>query len=321
MAPGRTIRATFAVTFIVGAVLTTGATAQTSPLPDGQAPDQSAAQVDPAAKNLPSVTIESQSELEKRVQTYVRKITSSTRFQRESLARWNKSLCFLVAGLPRRDAEFMVGRLTTVAQSVGAHVQARECSRRNANFYVVLTPDPALTLKYLKWHPKLLFDRDANSVQINKFLQDSTPLPVRVWHNGELFGRNGMPVRTNITCAGFDTGNMPTNCEAGGTRLNVQALEGLTEAVIVFDANRISGMNIGQLSDYTAMVGLVDLDINADLAQAPTILRLFTQAEGSRPQGLTQWDQAFLSATYHTDQKSFDQRDTIARDVTRDLSH
>ena len=321
MAPGRRIRATFVVTFIVGVVLTTGATAQTPPLPDGQAPDQSAAQADPAAKNLPSVTIESQSELEKRVQTYVRKITSSTRFQRESLARWNKSLCFLVAGLPRRDAEFMVGRLTTVAQSVGAHVQARECSRRNANFYVVFTPDPALTLKYLKWHPKLLFDRDANSVQINKFLQDSTPLPVRVWHNAELIGPSGMRVGTINSCAGFDSPSFKMNCESGGTRLTVQAVEGLTEAVIVFDANRISGMNLGQLSDYTAMAGLVDLDINADLAQAPTILRLFTQAEGSRPQGLTQWDQAFLNATYHTDQKTFDQRDTIARNVARDLSH
>jgi len=321
MAPGLRIRATFVVTFIVGVVLTTGATAQTPPLPDGQAPDQSAAQADPAAKNLPSVTIESQSELEKRVQTYVRKITSSTRFQRESLARWNKSLCFLVAGLPRRDAEFMVGRLTTVAQSVGAHVQARECSRRNANFYVVFTPDPAPTLKYLKWHPKLLFDRDANSVQINKFLQDSTPLPVRVWHNAELIGPSGMRVGTINSCAGFDSPSFKMNCESGGTRLTVQAVEGLTEAVIVFDANRISGMNLGQLSDYTAMAGLVDLDINADLAQAPTILRLFTQAEGSRPQGLTQWDQAFLSATYHTDQKSFDQRYTIARNVARDLSH
>jgi hypothetical protein len=113
---------------------------------------------------------------------------------------------------------------------------------------------------------------------------------------------------------------MPTNCEAGDSRVTLSAFEGLTEAVIVFDANRVNGLNIGQLSDYTAMAGLVDLDINADLAEAPTILRLFTQAEGSRPQGFSAWDQAFLSATYHTDPKSVDQRGAIARVVARDLS-
>jgi hypothetical protein len=306
MAPGLTIRITCLLAFAVGFLLLAGEPART--------------QSDPAAEDMPSVTIETQAELEKRVQTYVRRITASPRFQRESLARWSKALCFEVAGLPKKDAEFMVWRLTQIAHAVGAQVQARECSRRKANFYVVFTPDPAKTLKYLKWHPKLLFDRDANIGQINKFLADSTPLPVRVWHNGEEIGRNGMPVRTNIYCAGYDSGFMPTNCEAGDSRVTLSAFEGLTEAVIVFDANRISGLSIGQLSDYTAMAGLVDLDINADLAEAPTILRLFTQTEGSRPQGLSEWDQAFLTATYHTDPKGVDQRGAIARVVARDLS-
>lgn len=278
------------------------------------------AQSTPATQNLPSVTIEAQAQLEKRVQKYVGKITSSTRFQREFLARWSKPLCFEVAGLPRRDAEFMVSRLTKIALSVGAQVQPRECTRRKANFYVVFTPDPARTLKYLKWHPRLLFDRDASIGQINKFLADTTPLPVRVWHNGQEVGRYGRPIETNVYCAGYDTGFMPTNCESGASRVTLSASEGLTEAVIVFDANRINGMNMGQLSDYTAMAGLVDLEINADLADAPTILRLFTQEEGSRPQGLSEWDQAFLNATYHTDPKSVDQRGAIARVVAHDLA-
>ena len=321
MAPGISIRATHVVALIVCFALSSSGVAQPHPSSEGQAPEQDANQRAPAADNVPSVTIEAQSELEKRVHVYVRKITSNTRFQRESLARWNKSLCFEVAGLPRRDAEFMVGRLTKIAMSVGAHVQARECSRHNANFYVVFTPDPTKTLKYLKRHPRLLFDRDASSVQINKFLEDSTPLPVRIWHNAELIGANGTVLGRNNSCGGFDSNVFTINCDAGGTRLTLQAVEGLSEAVIVFDANRIDGMNLGQLTDYTAMAGLVDLDINAELADAPTILRLFTQTDGPRPQGLTEWDQAFLNATYHTDQRSFDQRDIIARYVARDLRH
>jgi len=140
---------------------------------------------------------------------------------------------------------------------------------------------------------------------------------VRVWHNADLIGRNGLPVRIDAS----SMGDLPTNHEAGGTRLTLQAVEGLSQAVIVLDANRINGMTLGQLADYIAMVGLVDLDIDADLAQAPTILRLFAPPEDARPKGLTDWDQAFLSAAYHTDQRSLDQREVIATDVIRDVSH
>jgi hypothetical protein len=213
----------------------------------------------------------------------------------------------------------MIRRLTQIALSVGAHVQARECSRRNANFYVVFTPDPARTLKYLKWHPRLLFDQDATIVQIDKFLAESAPLPVRIWHNADLIGRNGRPVKSNNNCPAYDSWH--SNCDAGGTRVSLQAVEALSEAVIVFDANRINDMNIGQLSDYTAMAGLIELNTNSDLADAPTILQLFNQPEGSRPQELTAWDRAFLTAAYRTDQRSIDQRDVIARNVARDLSH
>jgi hypothetical protein len=288
---------------------------------DERAPEKNPAETQSEGKSIPEVTIEAQRQLENRVQTFVRKITSSTRFQHESVARWHDPLCFEVAGLPRRDAEFVLWRLTQVALSVGANVRQRDCARRRANFFVVFTPDPARTLKYLNWHPKLLFGRDANIVQINNFLGQSTPLPVRIWHNADLIGRNGTTVKTGVDCAGMSFGDIPVNCEAGGTRLTLQAVEGLSEAVIVFDSNRISGLSIGQLADYTAMAGLVDLDINADLAEAPTILRLFAQPQDARPTGLTDWDRAFLSATYHTDQKSIDQRPLIARDLIRDVSH
>jgi hypothetical protein len=64
----------------------------------------------------------------------------------------------------------------------------------------------------------------------------------------------------------------------------------------------------------------VDLDINADLADAPTILRLFAQPQDARPKGLMDWDRAFLSAIDRTDQKSIDQRPLIARDLIPDVS-
>jgi hypothetical protein len=339
MAPRLTIRVTRPVALMMGFVLSgtvvgqvdgrgppaaqrnQDAVSETQPPSDERAPEKNPAEAHSEGKSIPEVTIEAQRQLKNRVQTFVRKITASARFQHESVARWHDPLCFEVAGLPRRDAEFVLSRLTQVALSVGANVRQRDCSRQRANFFVVFTPDPARTLKYLNRHPRLLFDRDANMVQINNFLRQSTPLPARIWHNADLIGRNGTTVNRGVNCAGMSFGDFPVNCEAGGTRLTLEAVEGLSEAVIVFDTNRISGLSIGQLADYTAMAGLVDLDINADLAEAPTILRLFAQPQDAQTKGLTDWDRAFLSATYHTDQKSIDQRALIARDVIRDVSH
>lgn len=209
MAPRLTIRITRPVALMMGFVLSgtvvaqvggqgppaaqrnQGAVSGMQTPSDERAPEKNPAETQSEGKSIPEVTIEAQRQLENRVQTFVRKITSSTRFQHESVARWHDPLCFEVAGLPRRDAEFVLWRLTQVALSVGANVRQRDCARRRANFFVVFTPDPARTLKYLNWHPKLLFGRDANIVQINNFLGQSTPLPVRIWHNADLIGRNG----------------------------------------------------------------------------------------------------------------------------------
>jgi hypothetical protein len=95
---------------------------------------------------------------------------------------------------------------------------------------------------------------------------------------------------------------------------------GLSEALIVFDSNRIGGLSLEQLAGYTAMAALVDLNFDAAPTQAPTIQRLFSQSEDARPQALTTWDGPFLSATYQTAQTVVDQRDQIATKVLRDAS-
>jgi len=110
MAPRLTIRVTRPVALMMGFVLSGTVVAQV----DGQgprAPEKNPAEAHSEGKSIPEVTIEAQRQLEHRVQTFVRKITSSTRFQHESVARWHDPLCFEVAGLPRRDAEFVLREL------------------------------------------------------------------------------------------------------------------------------------------------------------------------------------------------------------------
>jgi len=80
-------------------------------------------------------------------------------------------------------------------------------------------------------------------------------------------------------------------------------------------------VNLGQLADYVAMVGLAKLKPGANLGDAPTILKLFDGAPGAAPTGLTDWDHAFLKSLYSTEQVEVEQSGQIARAMVRDINH
>jgi len=70
----------------------------------------------------------------------------------------------------------------------------------------------------------------------------------------------------------------------------------------VADMNKLHQRHVtlGQLADYVSLVGLADIDLDADGAGAPTILRLFH--DPNPPQELTPWDRALLYSLYNTSQ-------------------
>jgi len=272
------------------------------------------------ADQLPEVTIEARRQaVEKRVYTFVGKLTHSSRFSDESVPRWTQPLCFLVAGLPRDHGQFVVARLSQVATSVGARLRKVGCSRYSANFYVVFTPNPAETLKYLQRRPALLFHDDARPQQIQRFLSPPKSEVIRVWHNAEMVGRDGVPLDSGFAPCASMPGTL-VNCDTAGSRVTLSAVQAFTQTVVVIDSTRLQGIQLGQLSDYIAMAGLVDVDIDANLGDAPSILRLFTDPPNERPQGLTEWDRAFLSALYHTDQRSPLQRGQIAAKTVDEIA-
>ena len=68
------------------------------------------------------------------------------------------------------------------------------------------------------------------------------------------------------------------------------------------------------------MVGLAKLDTAAHPAGAPTILNLFAGDDAQpAPTGLTEWDEAFLKALYHTDPSARLQRSAVTRSVVQDI--
>lgn len=277
------------------------------------------------ADELAGITVEAQrrAALEHQVHTFVSAI--ALRPWNESLARWNVPICPLVAGLPRPQGEFILQRLSLLATGIGAPLANERCA---ATLYIVATRDADALLRAWRKRDARLFG-EAPEPQIKRFM--TTSRPVRIWYNASVDAASGVPMSGNgdvilgFGMGGTGAGNqplagIPTNNHAKLSRLQWDELRSVSSAIVIVDMSRMAGINFGQLADYIAMIGLTEINLDADLGTAPSILGLFT-AGAAAPAGLTDWDQAFLKATYHTDQSDKMQLSSIETHVVNELLH
>lgn len=272
-------------------------------------------------KTLPEVTIEAQREaLEHRMDSFVRRITQDPRFRDESIPRWRAPVCFAVAGLPTREGAFVLERLSRIASSAGARVGRRGCEY---NFYVVFTAEPNKLLQRIFRLHRRVFDQGQGLPAIQRFLSPSKPQAVRVWHNVTVVTKDGIPINVDAACGSISVsggGGVPVSCQYYPLRITRYDVFDFSFALVIVDTTFPKGVKLGQVADFTAMVGLADIDPDADIGDAPSILRLFATSPDVPPSGLTTWDQAFLSALYHTDQSSSTQRSQIVVRMVHDVS-
>jgi hypothetical protein len=267
------------------------------------------------SQNRSTVTIEGQRGiLSDRVHGYVGQLTRDPRFYDESVARWRVPLCFLVFGRPRAQGEFVIGQLSEVATAAGARVAAQGC---HPNVYVIFTPQAEPVVN-------ALYDRDvrmfggASPADIKGFLDSSKPAPIRAWYNIEEVGPGGIPFNAGGSCYPA-AAKRNINCQFSASRLRLDAVLQLSSTIIFVDVDRVKGFELGPVANYIAMAVLSDLNLNADIGDAPTILRLFTAAPADRPSGLSSWDRAFLRAVYHSEQESKTQRGQIEVRMLQDI--
>jgi hypothetical protein len=262
--------------------------------------NQPPVKVDPSAHD--TVTVEARrnrAELKRKVKTFLSAIMA--RHDDWSIARWHEPVCPLVAGLPRNEGEFILARLSSIARAADVPLAPEKCT---ANFFVVVTPEPNELLVKWRHRDRRLFDNTYGEAKVRAFI--NTSRPIRVWFNAVFTGSDGMPFYADLLPAGASGGaNMntyPTNSRARGSRLLYDDVRALTTAIVVVDANRLAGVNLGELADYIAMTGLAEITLNNDFGDASTILQLFRAGAESRPEGLTVWDRAFLKSLYTTSQ-------------------
>ena len=220
-------------------------------------------------------------------------------YSNDSLERWNQPICPLVAGLPSRPAEFIRARVSEVARDSHAPLGAEHC---NPNLVVVITNDPDQLIE--KWYRRFpgLFDTCNGLGPVKQFLHSRQP--VRVFYNAK-FTSAGGPSAGDLILDGVNI-PVPSDClstSTVGTYLHRGRVHELTSVIIVVDGRQTTAINMGQLADYIAMIGLAQIRVQADTGTAPSILHLF-QGSDPQPPGLSPWDEAFLHSLYTTEQSS-----------------
>jgi hypothetical protein len=279
---------------------------------------QDAAAQSPPAPSEPQVTVEAhRATLERRVQDFVTQITPGT--TDESLERWSRPICPMVAGLTQQQGEFVLTRLSQIAREVGAPLGPEHCE---ADLIVVVTPDPKKLIEAWRKRSEGQIFNGAAPMTIRHFAE--TPLPVRAWYNARVEDEHGVPLTSaNVVLShtAGDAGNRVTvNSRANDTRIELGTRNVLAAVLLIVDAHSIEHLEIGQVADYVGMVGLAKLDTAAHPAGAPTILNLF-DGDSSQPvpAGLTEWDEAFLKALYHTDPSARLQRSAVTRSIAQEI--
>lgn len=113
-----------------------------------------------------------------------------------------------------------------------------------------------------------------------------------------------------------------TNKRVKDSRLVFNDVMIFSSVIVIVDGKEVAGLQFGQLADYIAMTAMTELDPDASLGTAPTILRLFADraAGATPPSGLTPWDAAFLRALYLTPLKNVTQRSSITTQMLHSLA-
>jgi hypothetical protein len=273
------------------------------------------------ADTVPQITVEAQRNHEKLqhdLDLFVSSAIVAPVNYQDTLWRWNIKICPLVAGLNKQQAEFVAARLSANIMSVGAPLGSETCK---PNLYIIVVPDPELLLKNW-WHRSPdLFDGESGP-NVKRFIE--TPRPVRVWYSAGTVGADGAFVIGLIDASSnrahpFDRPIANYQPSFLGSRITTTSTRDILSVIVVVDSTKVRNINFGQLTDYIGFVGLAQINLDKPLGDAPSILRIFTTNDGTRPSAMTAWDRAVLHGLYSTDQRNRMQKSQIETVALRDI--
>lgn len=215
----------------------------------------------------------------------------------QQMARWDRSVCPLVAGLPTRQMQYIADRIAQRAHQVGLQSQGPGC---RANILIFVTPDASMLAEgIVDEYRTLVAYYSTNGIStlgrgpLEEFVTATTP--VRWWHVNQTVSGDGQSV------GGDTAGTQVMRTSQAPSRVRRMTRQDFLRVLIIVDARQADGVTLQALSDYLAMVSLAQLDPAGETTGVPTILNLFTARDtgGVVPAAMTQWDEAYLDGLYN----------------------
>lgn len=292
------------VALAFAALLAVGPMQEPQPAPAPQAVPQQTAPAEPAATDLSDVEVTGRP-LDTMIRDFVGEVAEPNR--RRGLARWDGYLCVGVANLRAEPAQYIVDRVSTVAEDMGLRPGEPGCA---PNVIIIASDAPSALAEQLTRDRRRAFrmggagmDRGADALE--DFI--ASQAPVRWWQlSMPVNAENGaravrLPGECKNSCdmeagSGTPEDYAPTINVFAASRLGTQIVDELFRTVVILDVNQVAGVSAEQLADYVAMVTLAQIDPDADTRGYASILNLF-QTPDAAP-GLTEWDRAYLSGLY-----------------------
>jgi hypothetical protein len=207
------------------------------------------------------------------------------RYSDQSFARWplGTPVCLQVYGIEPAERDLVIARIYSDAQAAGVRTGGAKCI---PTLLVFVTAQADATIAALRQREPRMFSTHFGVERVERFMH--TPRPVRAWYNIYIGG--GVP----------------------NSKIQQDQTRVMSQVFVFVDTTRLGeGVNFQQLADYVAMVGLAEINPDANLGDAPTILNLFGANAGARSPGLTSWDQAILHSLYLMPRQDIQQVDEM----------
>tara|TARA_R110002051_G_scaffold57554_3_gene106374 strand:+ start:274 stop:1236 length:963 start_codon:yes stop_codon:yes gene_type:complete len=257
--------------------------------------------------NTPAVRLEdveiTGQPLEVLIRDFVNEVAAPNRGR--GIARWQGSICVGVANLRAEPAQYIVDRVSTVAEDVGLTPGQPGCE---ANVIIIATDQPDRIAGDLVRERRRAFrlggtGMDRGNNELSAFI--SSDQPVRWWQVSMPVDRDTgrrairLPGDCRGDCNGGPQDFAPVIANPAGSRLSTPIVDNLFRTVVILDMTQVSGVSTEQLADYLAMITLAQIDPTADTSRYATVLNVFADPD-SAP-GLTDWDEAYLAGLYEAE--------------------
>lgn len=280
--------------------------------PSGQIPPPASAQTPDGNQTVRLEDVEvTGRRLDSLISTFVREVAAPN--YGRNFARWDRSICVGAVNLRHEAAQYVVDRVSTIAEDVGLTPGKPGCT---PNLVIIATSDGKGLAQHLVETRRGALrlggsGTDRGGAALRDFME--TDRPVRWWQvsmptDSDTGGRaTRLPGDCRNDCMGDPQDFGPIIFAYPPSRLSTQIVDNIFRTIVIVDVDEARQLNATQLADYIAMVSLAQIDPRADTSSYATILNVFSAQQDEA--SLTEWDKAYLAGLYRARRN---QRDTQA---------